>query len=174
MPQRNPDYIDKDPLRDRFERVPYIQHNRGDSWGLLGFDGKLTEEDIQFVKDNCIVEGKTIDWSIPPGASFARLLLPHPTAMLNLTPQRTRSTSSKQTEQTMQLPGSSRAQNPAVVVGATGVVDVADAEVVEAVEAVAEMRNEGTSPPTRRVLVMKSPVRRGNATLNQMAVHRPG
>jgi len=56
----------KDPLRDRFERVPYIQHNRGDSWGLLGFDKKLTEEDIQFVKDNCTVEGKTIDWSIPP------------------------------------------------------------------------------------------------------------
>jgi len=56
----------KDPLRDRFERVPYIQHNRGDSWGLLGFDKKLTEEEIQFVKDNCKVEGKTINWSIPP------------------------------------------------------------------------------------------------------------
>lgn len=55
----------KDPLRDRFERVPYIQHNRGDSWGLLGFDKKLEEEDIQFVKDNSKIEGKTINWSIP-------------------------------------------------------------------------------------------------------------
>ena len=57
----------QDPLRDRFERVPYIQHNRGDSWGLLGFDRKLEDEDVQFVKDNCKVEGKTINWSIPQG-----------------------------------------------------------------------------------------------------------
>lgn len=71
---RNPDHVDsvdQDPLRDRFERVPYIQHNRGDSWGLLGFDKKLAEEDIQFVKDNCKIEGKTINWSIPLGA-FSR------------------------------------------------------------------------------------------------------
>jgi len=61
------DCVYQDPLRDRFERVPYIQHNRGDSWGLLGFDKKLTEEDIQFVKDNSKIEGKTINWSIPPG-----------------------------------------------------------------------------------------------------------
>ncbi|KAF9649540.1 hypothetical protein BDM02DRAFT_3179669 [Thelephora ganbajun] len=56
----------KDPLRVRFERVPYIRHNRGDSWGLLGFDKKLAEEDIQFVKDSCKIEGKIISWSIPP------------------------------------------------------------------------------------------------------------
>jgi len=72
---RNFDHIGQDPLRDRFERVPYIQHNRGESWGLLGFDKKLAEEDIQFVKDNCTVEGKAIDWSIPPGA-FSRNSFP--------------------------------------------------------------------------------------------------
>lgn len=62
--------VNQDPLRDRFERVPYIQHNRGDSWGLLGFDKKLEEEDIQFVKDNSKIEGKTINWSIPQGPSI--------------------------------------------------------------------------------------------------------
>ena len=75
---RNLDHVDQDPLRDRFERVPYIQHNRGDSWGLLGFDKQLSEEDIQFVKDNCTVEGKTIDWTIPPGAFSPDSYFPDP------------------------------------------------------------------------------------------------
>ena len=75
---RSSDRIDQDPLRDRFERVPYIQHNRGDSWGLLGFDKKLEEEDIQFVKDNCTVEGKTIDWNIPPGGFSRKSYFPIP------------------------------------------------------------------------------------------------
>ena len=99
-----------------------------------------------------------------------------PSIMLNLTFQRTKSMSSKSAEQTLQLPGSSpsQIQNPAVVVEEADVVDVAGAEVVEEVGAGGEVKNRGTKPLTRRLLAMNRPVRRGNATLNPMAVHRPG
>ena len=166
------DCVHQDPLRDRFERVPYIQHNREDSWGLLGFDKKLTEEDIQFVKDNCKVEGKTINWSTPLG-DFSPLSLSLPAIVLTLTPpQRMRSTNSKSTEQTsrpLEL-SLSRIQNPVAVGEGAGVADVADVAVVEVV---VENRNERTDPPTRRLLLTKRLATRGNAALNLMAVHSP-
>ncbi|GJJ12621.1 hypothetical protein Clacol_006864 [Clathrus columnatus] len=42
----------KAPLKDRFERPPYIKFTRGDEFGLLGFDKALSEEDIAFVREN--------------------------------------------------------------------------------------------------------------------------
>jgi len=91
--------------------------------------------------------------------------------MLTLTPQRTKSTSSKSTEQTMQPLGLSlsQIQNPAVVVVVV-VVAVAGAE---AVEVVGESRNKGTDPLMRRLQVMDRLAKRGNAALNLMVVHTP-
>ena len=87
-----------------------------------------------------------------------------------------KNTSSKSTEQTLQLPGSSpsQIQSPAAAVGEVDVVDVAGEGVVEVVEVVAEIRNKGNNSLTRRLLVMKRAARRGNVTLNPMAVPRPG
>jgi len=90
-----------------------------------------------------------------------------------------KNTSSKSTEQTLQLPGSSPSQtrNPAAAVEEVDVADVAGegvVEVVEVVEVVAEIRNKGNNPLTRRLLVMKRAARRGNVTLNPTAVPRPG
>ena len=97
--------------------------------------------------------------------------------MFNFTSQRTKNTSSKSIEQTLQLPGSSlsRIQNPAAVVEEVGVADVAGegvVEVVEVVEVVAEIRNIG-NPLTRRLPAMNRAARRGSVTPNPMAAPRP-
>ena len=55
-------------LKERFSRAPYIQYNRGDNWGLVGFDRALTEEDIAHVKENLkTLSSKEVTWSIPDG-----------------------------------------------------------------------------------------------------------
>lgn len=45
-------HLAQEPLRKRFERVPYIQYERNADWGLLGFDKALTEDEVAFVKEN--------------------------------------------------------------------------------------------------------------------------
>ncbi|OJA15769.1 hypothetical protein AZE42_10620, partial [Rhizopogon vesiculosus] len=58
----------KDPLRERFARVPYIQFSKGDDFGLVGFDKELTEDEIEFVKTNLkTVNSNEVQWSIPEG-----------------------------------------------------------------------------------------------------------
>ncbi|KAF7974611.1 hypothetical protein HWV62_11578 [Athelia sp. TMB] len=42
----------KDPLREHFGRVPFIEYQKGADDGLVGFDKSLTEEDIAFVKEH--------------------------------------------------------------------------------------------------------------------------
>ncbi|EIN05110.1 hypothetical protein PUNSTDRAFT_55034 [Punctularia strigosozonata HHB-11173 SS5] len=55
----------KGPMRERFARVPFIQYEKGSDWGLLGFDKPLTEEEIQYVKDNVkTMNGNTVTWSL--------------------------------------------------------------------------------------------------------------
>ena len=45
-----------------------IKHNKGDSWGLAGFDKALTDEDIKFVKESVkVLDSKEITWSLAPG-----------------------------------------------------------------------------------------------------------
>ncbi|KAJ8581102.1 hypothetical protein M405DRAFT_833096 [Rhizopogon salebrosus TDB-379] len=56
----------KNPLRERFARVPYIQFSKGDDFGLIGFDKALTEDEIEYVKTNLkTVNSKEVQWSIP-------------------------------------------------------------------------------------------------------------
>jgi lupus La protein len=55
-------------LQERFSRAPYIQHNRGDDWGLVGFDKTLAEDEIAYVKENLkTLDSKDITWSTPEG-----------------------------------------------------------------------------------------------------------
>ena len=78
--------------------------------------------------------------------------------------------SSKSTEQTLQLPGSSptQIQNPIAVVEEAVAVGVADAEVVDVAR---ESRNKITHPLTRRHLAMLAP--KGNDLLNLMEAQTP-
>ena len=58
------------PLRERFSRAPFIQYNRGDDHGLVGFDNVLSDEDIAFVKETLkTLNSKDLTWSIPDGWS---------------------------------------------------------------------------------------------------------
>ncbi|KZT68546.1 hypothetical protein DAEQUDRAFT_738607 [Daedalea quercina L-15889] len=56
----------KTPLKERFPRVPYVKHTRGESSGLVGFDKTLTEDEIAYVKEHLkTLGGKEVVWSIP-------------------------------------------------------------------------------------------------------------
>ena len=58
----------KGTLKERFSRAPFIQYNRGDNWGLVGFDKTLTEEDIAHVKQNLkTLSSNEVTWSVPEG-----------------------------------------------------------------------------------------------------------
>ena len=54
----------KGPLKERFPRSPFVQYSKGDSWGLVGFDKALSEEDITFVNEKIkTLGGKEVTWS---------------------------------------------------------------------------------------------------------------
>ncbi|KAI0369515.1 hypothetical protein BV20DRAFT_1020563 [Pilatotrama ljubarskyi] len=56
----------KGTLKERFARAPFVKYNKGDSWGLVGFDKALSEDDVNYVKENLkTLSGKEITWSIP-------------------------------------------------------------------------------------------------------------
>ncbi|KAI0830362.1 hypothetical protein BC628DRAFT_1532193 [Trametes gibbosa] len=56
----------KGTLKERFARAPFVKYNKGDSWGLVGFDKTLSEEDLTYVKENLKkLSGKDISWSLP-------------------------------------------------------------------------------------------------------------
>lgn len=45
-----------------------MKYSKGDSWGLVGFDKALSEDDVNYVKENLKkLSGKDITWSIPDG-----------------------------------------------------------------------------------------------------------
>lgn len=56
------------PLKERFSRAPFVQYNKGDTWGLVGFDKSLSEEEISYVKEHIKTLGsKEITWTLPGG-----------------------------------------------------------------------------------------------------------
>ncbi|KAL0060899.1 hypothetical protein AAF712_012292 [Marasmius tenuissimus] len=58
----------KNPIRELFEnKTPYIEYNRGDNHGLVGFHATLSEEDIEKVKNAVkTINGNEITWSQIP------------------------------------------------------------------------------------------------------------
>ncbi|KZP26565.1 hypothetical protein FIBSPDRAFT_854611 [Athelia psychrophila] len=55
----------KDPLREHFSRVPFIEYQKGDDAGLVGFDKALSEADIAFVKEHVkTVNDKEVTWVV--------------------------------------------------------------------------------------------------------------
>ena len=58
-------------MKERFSRAPFVQFNKGDTWGLVGFDKALDEEEITFVKEHLKTLGsKTVTWTVPDGKQF--------------------------------------------------------------------------------------------------------
>ncbi|EKM52423.1 uncharacterized protein PHACADRAFT_260796 [Phanerochaete carnosa HHB-10118-sp] len=54
----------KGPLKERFTRVPFVQYNKGDSWGYVAFDKALTEEDVTYIKEKIGTLGsKPVTWA---------------------------------------------------------------------------------------------------------------
>lgn len=63
-------------MKERFSRPPFIKYTTGDTWGLVGFDKALSEDDIQYVKEHVKALGsKPITWSLPDGKFFRLVLL---------------------------------------------------------------------------------------------------
>lgn len=59
------------PLKDRFERPPYIKYSRGDDFGIVGFDKCLSEEDISFVREHLkTINNQEVSWELLDGLSF--------------------------------------------------------------------------------------------------------
>ncbi|KAL0571289.1 hypothetical protein V5O48_010680 [Marasmius crinis-equi] len=58
----------KNPIRELFDnKAPYIEYNRGDNHGLVGFHATLSEEDIEKVKNAVkTINDKEITWSQIP------------------------------------------------------------------------------------------------------------
>jgi lupus La protein len=49
--------------------VPYIQHDKGNDWGLVGFEKALSEDEITFVKENITtLNSNDISWSAAEGS----------------------------------------------------------------------------------------------------------
>ena len=49
--------------------MPYIQYDKGNDWGLVGFDKTLSEDDITFVKENIkTLNSNDISWSASEGS----------------------------------------------------------------------------------------------------------
>ncbi|KAF8522761.1 hypothetical protein BU17DRAFT_64220 [Hysterangium stoloniferum] len=56
----------KVPLKERFQRPPYVKYQRGDDFGLLGFDKTLSDEDIAFIREQLeIVNDNVVEWEVP-------------------------------------------------------------------------------------------------------------
>ena len=63
------------PLKERFARVPFVQYNKGDSWGYVAFDKALTEEDVSYIKEKLSTLGsKLVTWSFLDGM-FPRIMI---------------------------------------------------------------------------------------------------
>ena len=60
--------ISKGPLKERFDRPPYIKFSRGSDSGMIGFDKTLSDEDIAFVREQLkTINGNSITWDVPDG-----------------------------------------------------------------------------------------------------------
>jgi lupus La protein len=56
--------------------VPFIDYNKGNDWGLVGFEKALSEDDITFVKENIkALNSNDITWSVPEGSSELRICI---------------------------------------------------------------------------------------------------
>lgn len=59
------------PLKERFPRSPFVQYTRGQTWGLVGFDKTLSEDELAYVKEHIkTLSGKDVTWSILDGESL--------------------------------------------------------------------------------------------------------
>jgi lupus La protein len=60
--------VAKAPLKDHFEKPPYIKYARGEDSGLVGFDKTLSDEDITFVREHLkTINEKPVTWEVPDG-----------------------------------------------------------------------------------------------------------
>ncbi|KAF9461375.1 hypothetical protein BDZ94DRAFT_818214 [Collybia nuda] len=58
----------KDPIKEKFERAPFIKYARGDNSGLVGFQKELSEEEVAYIKENIkTINSNTVTWSVPEG-----------------------------------------------------------------------------------------------------------
>ena len=56
------------PLKERFARVPFVQYNKGDTWGYVAFDKALSEEDVAYVKEKIgTLNSKPVTWAYLDG-----------------------------------------------------------------------------------------------------------
>jgi lupus La protein len=61
----------KRPLKERFNRAPFVKFTKGEDMGLVGFDKALDTEDIAFVKEKLpTLNGKPVTWDLPEGSSI--------------------------------------------------------------------------------------------------------
>ncbi len=56
------------PLKERFARAPFVQYNKGDTWGLVGFDKELSADEVAYVKEHIKTLGsRDVTWALPDG-----------------------------------------------------------------------------------------------------------
>jgi len=57
------------PLKEKFDgHAPFIEYNRGDDHGFIGFHQVLSEADIELVKETVkTINSKEVTWSLAPG-----------------------------------------------------------------------------------------------------------
>lgn len=61
----------QDPIKEKFERAPFIKYARGENSGLVGFHKELAEDEIAYIKDTIkTINSNTVTWSIPEGSSI--------------------------------------------------------------------------------------------------------
>ena len=59
---------DQEKVKDKFERVPYIKHEKGENKGLLGFERALSEDDLAFVREALSgLGGDDVVWAVAEG-----------------------------------------------------------------------------------------------------------
>ncbi|KAI0758851.1 hypothetical protein C8Q74DRAFT_1300277 [Fomes fomentarius] len=69
----------KGTLKERFARAPFVKYTRGETWGLVGFDKVLAEDDVQYVRENLTtLGGRDVVWSVPDGQSPRCCFCLHP------------------------------------------------------------------------------------------------
>jgi lupus La protein len=66
--KRDAQHLFQDPIKEKFERAPFIKYARGDNSGLVGFQKALSEEEVAYVKENIkTINSKEVTWSLPEG-----------------------------------------------------------------------------------------------------------
>lgn len=65
----------QEKVKGKFERTPFIKHERGENNGLLGFERALSEDDLAFVREALSgLGGDDVVWAVAE-SKFGRFAL---------------------------------------------------------------------------------------------------